>query len=93
MAEAFGFTRGKSITLGQYKFMDYWTTQLARRVGMEPRQAQAAIWKAIKEAEQRATNNTSLPFEALLPKKIAADAGMQALIQRAKAGEIAPPRP
>jgi len=73
-----------------------WTTashRLARRQGMEPRQLQAAIWRAVKEREQKATGNTSEPFEKLLPRKIAADPEMQALIARAKAGEPAPPRP
>ncbi|HTS26701.1 MAG TPA: hypothetical protein VMH81_12570 [Bryobacteraceae bacterium] len=47
----------------------------------------------MKEREQKATGNTSEPFEKLLPRKIAADPEMQALIARAKAGEPAPPRP
>jgi hypothetical protein len=65
---------------------------MANRLKMEPRQVQAAIWKAIKEAEQKA-GNTSQSFEELLPDRIAKDPQMQALIERAKAGEAAPPRP
>jgi len=89
---AFGF-QAKTITPAQYKFMDYRLTQIARRVGMEPRQVQAAIWTVIKEAEQKNSGNTSLPFEKLLPKNIAADPEMQELIANAKAGRPAPPRP
>lgn len=91
MHRAFGF-RKSGITPGQYKFIDYQITQMANRLKMEPRQVQAAIWKAIKEAEQKA-GNTSQSFEELLPDRIAKDPQMQALIERAKAGEAAPPRP
>jgi hypothetical protein len=89
---AFGFDK-KTITDPQYKFMDYTLTQIARRVGMEPRQVQAAIWKAIKEADDKGRNTTSEPFEALLPKRLAADAQMQELIRQAKAGAPAAARP
>jgi hypothetical protein len=54
---------------------------------------QAAIWKAVKEADERGSKTTSEPFEALLPKRLAADPQMRALIQRAKGGEAVPPRP
>lgn len=91
IARAFRF--GDSPTPAQYKFMDYWLTQLSKRAGMEPSQVQAAIWKAVKEAEQRAAGSSSEPFERLLPKKIASDPEMQALIARAKAGEAVPARP
>jgi hypothetical protein len=91
IARAMGF--GDKVTDAQYKFADYMLTQIAQRNGMEPRQLQAAIWTAVKEAEQRNAGNTSLPFEKLLPAKIAKDPQMQALIGRARAGEKAPDRP
>lgn len=78
---AFGFKKD-TITDAQYKFMDYTLTQIAKRNGMEPRQLQAALWTAMKAADEGGSRSTSLPFEALLPKKIAEDPAMQALIRR-----------
>jgi hypothetical protein len=92
MQRAFGFRKG-GVTEGQYKFIDYWTTQLARRVGMEPRQAQAAIWDTIRKAEGTASESSGQSFERLLPERLARDPGMQDLIRRAKAGEPVPSRP
>lgn len=92
MHRAFGF-RKPGITDQQYKFIDYIVTQVAKRQGMEPRQVQAAIWKAIKESEQKNAGNTSLPFEKLLPKKLAEDPELKQLAERARGGQAAPPRP
>jgi hypothetical protein len=82
MARAFGLPDNPNP--GQYKFMDYTLSQIAKRSGMEPRQLQAAIWTAIKEKQQSIASNTSLPFEKLLPQRVAADPAMQALIANAK---------
>jgi hypothetical protein len=62
---------------------------------MEPRQLQAAIWKAVKDQYEaaRKKGTTGQPFEELLPAKIAKDPQMQQLIQRAKGGEASPARP
>jgi hypothetical protein len=44
--------------------MDYRLTQVSNRIGIEPRQLQAVIWKAVKEENERSATTTSLPVEA-----------------------------
>jgi len=77
IARAMGFRKG--VTEGQYKFMDYMLTQIANKNGMEPRQLQAAIWKAIKDTEglpgQGGEN-----FETLVKQKLARDPKMAGVI-------------
>lgn len=71
--------------------MDYVITHIAKRVKMEPRQVQAAIWKAVRD-ESGATG-TGQSFEELLPARLAADPELQALIKRANGAEPLPGTP
>jgi hypothetical protein len=74
-----------TLTPAQYKFYDYTLTQVAKKAGVEPRQLQAGIWKAIKEAEGRA-GNTSESFEQVLARNVADKPELKALLQRLQAG-------
>lgn len=90
IGRAFGYP-GSGFTPTQYHFMDYVITHIARKVGMEPRQVQAAIWKAARD--EAGATGTGQSFEELLPERLANNPDMQKLIERAKSGAAVPPRP
>lgn len=82
MRRVFKF-KSDNITDPQYKFMDYQVTQVARKLGVEPRQVQAAMWKAIRENEGETSSGA--PFEELIRKRLEKDADLRRLIVRRRA--------
>ncbi len=75
-----------SLTPDQYKFIDYNLTQVAKEAGVEPRQIQAAIWKAIKDAQGR-SGDTGASFEQAIKDKMAKSPEFKALIEKLKQGD------
>ncbi len=78
--------KSDSIASDQYKFIDYNLTQVAKEAGVEPRQIQAAIWKAIKDAQGRA-GDTGASFEQAIKDKMAKSPEFRALIEKLKQGD------
>ncbi len=87
MARAMGWPTD-NLTLNQYKFMDYTITQAAKKAGVEPRQMQAAAWKAIK-AELGKKGASAETFEQILARNVATKPELGALLQELRNG----PRP
>ncbi len=85
MARAMNWKRD-NLTPDQYKFIDYNLTQVAKEAGVEPRQIQAAIWKAIKDAQGRA-GDTGASFEQAIKEKMAKSPEFKALIEKLKQGD------
>jgi hypothetical protein len=81
ISRAYGF--GDSPTAAQYKFIDYAVTQVARKRGIAPREMQAAVWTAMKEARELASGNTSESFEVVLRNKLEKDPELAAAIKQA----------
>lgn len=84
MKRIFNFTSKGSITDPQYKFMDYQVTRIAKQLNMEPRQVQAAMWKAIRESSGETSSGA--PFEELINKRLAKDKVLQALAAQSRGG-------
>jgi len=85
MSRAFGYG-DKSITDPRYKFMDATVTQLAKSKGFEPRAVQAAIWKAIKDAEQTGEAKFGGTFESLLEDNLHKNPQLRALLPKQAPG-------
>lgn len=89
MMRALGWP-GKMLTPAQYKFFDAYLTQVARKVSVEPRQMQAAIWKAIKESEQ-VQNQTSEAFEDVLRRNMEKKPELRGLLDEISRRRNQPP--
>ena len=72
----------KTLTGNEYKFIDYVLTQVAKQRGIEPRQLQAAIWKAARD--QAKAKTTGAPFEDVLKAKAAKDPNLAAFIEQVR---------
>ena len=70
ISRIFGF--GDSPTQAQYKFMDYLITQTAKDKGIPPREYQAAIWAAVRDAMET-TGASGASFEQIMRDKFAQD--------------------
>jgi hypothetical protein len=81
IARAMGL--GDAVTPQQYKFADYLITQVANKKGIEPRQLQAAIWKAMKDS-QGIAGQTGDAFEAVLQRKLMKDPDLAGAIAGAR---------
>jgi hypothetical protein len=91
MARAMGWPRD-NITPAQYKFLDYAITQVAKKAGVEPRQMQTAIWKAIKQ-EQGLAGASAESFEQILARQIKTNPELAQVIQQLRGmGAAAPPQ-
>jgi hypothetical protein len=82
---------GKMMTPQQYKFFDAYFTQIALKAGVEPRQLQAGIWRAIKEAEQK-VGNTSESFEEVLKRNMEQKPELRKVIEELRKGKPQPSR-
>lgn len=80
ISRIFGF--GESPTEAQYKFMDYLITQTARAKGITPREFQAAIWKAARDAAGMSSSGES--FEVILRERLMRDKELRATLERLK---------
>lgn len=58
---AFGFNKGTALTDTQYDFIENAIKQLADKTGQTPRQVQAAIWFAFKNAAEEGKNRPPSP--------------------------------
>jgi hypothetical protein len=88
MARAMGW-KTDALTPAHYKFLDYTLTQVANKIGVEPRQLQAAIWKAIKE-KQGIPGQTAETFEQLLKRQVEKNPALAQTLRDLRAG--APPQ-
>jgi hypothetical protein len=67
-----------------YKFADYWLTQIAHEKGIEPRQLQAALWKAVRESAGESAE-TGASFNDMLNERLAADPTLADTLARMRA--------
>ena len=89
MSRIFGFS--DSPTDAQYKFMDYLITQTAKEKGIPPREYQASLWAAIRDAQAK-SSASGASFEEIMRRKFAADPDLMASINKWKTMK-APARP
>lgn len=82
MKRIFNFKSAGSITDPQYKFMDYQVTRLAKKLDMQPRQVQAALWKAIRESSGETSSGA--PFEELIGSRIAKSKVLSELVDQSR---------
>jgi hypothetical protein len=90
IARAMG-RQSDNLTAGQYKFLDYQLTQLAKKAGVEPRQMQAAIWRAIKDEQGRA-GNTNESFEQVLQRHVATKPDLARVIRQLREAQAPLPQ-
>lgn len=91
MKRIFNFKSKGSITDPQYKFMDYQVTRLAKKLNMEPRQVQAALWKAIRESSGETSSGA--PFEELIQSRLRKNPVLRQLAEQSKAESQKEPTP
>ena len=88
IARALGF--GDKPTKQQYAYMDHMISQIARQRGIDPREMQAALWKAAKDEAGSASD--SRPFEQVLRSKLEQDPELKAAMEQALSVTPAQPR-
>jgi hypothetical protein len=79
VARAIGY--GDKLTEQQNRFIDYAISQVARARGLEPRQLQAAIWRAMKENSETGAFGYD-PREEFVTSKLKARYGARKIDKR-----------
>lgn len=85
MMRALGMPEGHPDNPTTYKFADYWLSQIAHDMGVEPRQLQAAIWKTAREVGGQSAA-TGQPFETMLAQNLAKNPSLNAVLNRVRQG-------